>query len=89
MKNLLGVTAFLIAVFGALEAMGGRSTVVLLCDIMKRASPWESFAFGLYVTSYVGAYVLAPALLLAATVLALQGMRDSRKDAAGGGMSRV
>jgi hypothetical protein len=79
-KNLLGVAAFLIAVFGALEAMGGRSTVVLLCDLMKLASPWESFAFGLYVTSYIGAYVFAPALVLAAALLALRGTRAWRKE---------
>jgi hypothetical protein len=88
-KNLLGVSAFLIAAFGALEAMGWRSAVVLLCDIMKLATPWESFTFGLYVAFYIGAYVFAPALVLAAAALALHGMRDSRKVAGADGMSDV
>jgi hypothetical protein len=80
-KNLLGVSAFVIAVFFSLDALGWGATVVLLCDIMRPITPWESFNFGLYVVSYLGACLVAPSLLVAAALVAAAGRLSRARNA--------
>jgi hypothetical protein len=88
MKSLLGVSAFLVAAFCVFDALGWRTTVGLLCDIMRLSTPWESFTFGLYVVSYLGVWLLTPPLLVAAVLLAAT-RRTPCKDAGADGMNRA
>jgi hypothetical protein len=65
----VGLALFLFAVLSVLNLFGLRNGMYLLCDAAAFPRAEQLFAFGIYVATYVGASIVAPALLIAAALL--------------------
>lgn len=67
--KLVGVALFLFAALTVFNLLGLRNGMYLLCDAAAFPTAGQLFAFGIYLATYAGATIVAPALLLAAGLL--------------------